>query len=198
MSRRSLPSGSGSKFLESVCFCKVSQLVTCIPMPGATDMLAGSSFSAPNYTGDIKIAFLHGANLTWSAISITHLANGIHGVQYYQNGTWVRASIDSDLGNNYVIGPTMTGVIVIRCRSTTLQISSLTRGASIASRIQPVVVRLVRLTTCRFPIRQNSSERSMFDEEVTSFSEVISHRKLQTITNFCNGLHDAQGFSTLG
>jgi hypothetical protein len=28
----------------------------------------------------------------------------------------------------------------------------------------------------------------MFDEEVTSFSEVISHIKLQTITNFCNGL----------
>ena len=65
--------------------------------------------SAPNYKGDIKIAFLHGANLTWSAVSISHLANGIHGVRYYQNGTWVRASMDSDLGNDYVIGPTMTG-----------------------------------------------------------------------------------------
>jgi hypothetical protein len=65
--------------------------------------------SAPNYKGDIKIAFLRGANLTWSAISITHLANGIHGVRYYQKGAWVRASMDSDMGNDYVIGPTMTG-----------------------------------------------------------------------------------------
>ena len=65
--------------------------------------------SAPNYKGDIKIAFLHGASPTWSAISITHLANGIHSVQYYQNGTWAKASMDSDMGNDYVIGPTMTG-----------------------------------------------------------------------------------------
>ena len=65
--------------------------------------------SAPNYTGDIKIAFLRGANLYWSAISVTHLANGIHGIRYYQNGTWVRASMDSDMGNDYVIGPTVTG-----------------------------------------------------------------------------------------
>jgi hypothetical protein len=42
--------------------------------------------AAPTYTGDINLGFLQSANPYWSAISVTHLANGIHGVQYYQNG----------------------------------------------------------------------------------------------------------------
>jgi hypothetical protein len=63
---------------------------------------------APNYTGDIQIGFLQGANSYWSAISITHLANGIHGVDYYQNGSWVKAKMDSDMGDDYVILPTTT------------------------------------------------------------------------------------------
>jgi expansin (peptidoglycan-binding protein) len=63
---------------------------------------------APNYTGDIQIGFLQGANAYWSAISITHLANGIHGIQYYQNGTWINAPMDSDMGDDYVILPTIT------------------------------------------------------------------------------------------
>jgi hypothetical protein len=63
---------------------------------------------APSYTGDIKIGFLQGANPYWSAISVTHLANGIHGVDYYQNGAWVKATMDSDMGDDYVILPTTT------------------------------------------------------------------------------------------
>jgi hypothetical protein len=53
---------------------------------------------APNYTGDINIGFLNGANAYWSAISITHLPNGIHGVQYLLNGVWTTAVMDADLG----------------------------------------------------------------------------------------------------
>lgn len=63
----------------------------------------------PNYTGDIQIGFLQGASPFWSAISITHLANGIHGVEYNQNGTWVNAPMDSDMGDDYVILPTTAG-----------------------------------------------------------------------------------------
>jgi hypothetical protein len=63
---------------------------------------------APSYTGDIQIGFLQGANAYWSAISITHLANGIHGIDYYQNGAWVNATMDGDMGEDFVILPTTT------------------------------------------------------------------------------------------
>ena len=64
---------------------------------------------APNYTGDINIGFLNGANPYWSAISITHLANGIHGVDYVVNGAWTAAVMDADLGDDYVVLPTVAG-----------------------------------------------------------------------------------------
>ncbi|MGD0832779.1 MAG: Ig-like domain repeat protein [Terracidiphilus sp.] len=64
---------------------------------------------SPNYTGDINIGFLNGASPYWSAISITHLPNGIHGVQYLQNGVWTAAVMDADLGDDYIAGPTVPG-----------------------------------------------------------------------------------------
>jgi hypothetical protein len=62
--------------------------------------------TAPNYTGDIKIGAIQGAQTYWPAIAISHLPNGIHGVQYFANGSWVTAGMDSDQGNDYIIGPT--------------------------------------------------------------------------------------------
>jgi len=64
---------------------------------------------APLYTGDINIGFITSASSTWGAISITHLQNGIHGVNYYSNGAWVPAVMDGDLGEDYVISPTVPG-----------------------------------------------------------------------------------------
>jgi len=64
---------------------------------------------APLYTGDINIGFITSASVTWGAISITHLQNGIHGVNYFSNGAWVAAVMDGDLGEDYVISPTVTG-----------------------------------------------------------------------------------------
>jgi hypothetical protein len=61
---------------------------------------------APNYTGDIAIGAIQGAQPYWPAIAISHLPNGIHGVQYYANGAWVPATMDSDQGDDYIIGPT--------------------------------------------------------------------------------------------
>ncbi len=61
---------------------------------------------APNYTGDISIGAIQGAQPYWPAIAISHLPNGIHGVQYYANGSWVAATMDSDMGDDYIIGPT--------------------------------------------------------------------------------------------
>lgn len=62
--------------------------------------------SAPNYTGDIKIGAIQGAQPYWSAIAVSHLPNGIHGVQYYANGAWANATMDSDMGDDYIIAPT--------------------------------------------------------------------------------------------
>jgi len=64
---------------------------------------------SPNYTGDINIGFLNGANPYWGAISVTHLANGIHGVNYLQNGVWTAAVEDADLGDDYIALPTTAG-----------------------------------------------------------------------------------------
>jgi hypothetical protein len=61
---------------------------------------------APNCTGDINIGALQGAQPYWPAIAISHLPNGIHGVQYYANGTWTDATMDSDMGDDYIVAPT--------------------------------------------------------------------------------------------
>jgi Cellulose binding domain len=62
--------------------------------------------AAPNYTGNIDIGFIQGGQPYWPAVAISHLPNGIHGVQYYANGSWVSATMDSDMGDDYIIGPT--------------------------------------------------------------------------------------------
>jgi hypothetical protein len=62
--------------------------------------------AAPNYTGNIDIGFIQSAQPYWPAMAISHLPNGIHGVQYYANGSWVSATMDSDMGDDYIIGPT--------------------------------------------------------------------------------------------
>ena len=65
--------------------------------------------AAPDYTGDIEVGFVQGAQPYWSAIAISHLANGIHGVEYYSGGTWQAGTMDSDMGDDYVIAPTAPG-----------------------------------------------------------------------------------------
>jgi hypothetical protein len=62
--------------------------------------------SAPGYTGDISIGAIQGAQPYWPAIAISHLPNGIHGVQYFANGTWHAAQMDSDMSDDYIVAPT--------------------------------------------------------------------------------------------
>lgn len=64
---------------------------------------------APDYTGDIGIGFLQGAETWWSAIGISHLANGIHGVDYYADGAWSAAKPNADMGQSYIVQPTTMG-----------------------------------------------------------------------------------------
>ncbi|HKT00303.1 MAG TPA: cellulose binding domain-containing protein [Rugosimonospora sp.] len=64
---------------------------------------------APNYAGDIQVGFLQGAQVWWPAIAVSHLANGIHAVEYLQGGVWTQAQMDSDMGQAYIIGGTTSG-----------------------------------------------------------------------------------------
>ncbi|MFI6787954.1 cellulose binding domain-containing protein [Nonomuraea sp. NPDC050383] len=76
---------------------------------------------APNYSGDIGIGFLRSAQVWWPAISVSHLANGIHGVEYFADGAWRTAQMNGDMGQSYVIGGTTSGAsrFQIRVRDVT-------------------------------------------------------------------------------
>lgn len=64
---------------------------------------------APDYAGDISIGFLQSAQVYWPAIAVSHLPNGIHGIRYYSAGTWQSAQMNSDMGDDYIIAPTVAG-----------------------------------------------------------------------------------------
>ncbi|MEQ0557904.1 cellulose binding domain-containing protein [Amycolatopsis sp. NEAU-NG30] len=71
--------------------------------------ISWSFVPSPDYTGDLKLGFLKGAQRYWTAIAVSHLPNGIHGVEYLgADGTWQQAQPNSDMGQSFVIGPTTT------------------------------------------------------------------------------------------
>jgi len=63
----------------------------------------------PSYTGDINIGMLANSTAAWTAVSVTHLPNGIHGLQYLLNGVWTTAVMDGDMGEDFLISPTVAG-----------------------------------------------------------------------------------------
>lgn len=71
---------------------------------------------APDYTGDIQIGFLQSAQPYWPALSISHLPNGIHGVEYWADGAWQKATMDGDMGQAYIVGPTGASTYQLRVR----------------------------------------------------------------------------------
>lgn len=71
---------------------------------------------APDYSGDISIGFLRGAQVWWPAIAISHLPNGIHGVDYYTDGAWHAAQMNSDMGESYIIDGTTSGADTFQIR----------------------------------------------------------------------------------
>ncbi|GAA2371745.1 cellulose binding domain-containing protein [Dactylosporangium salmoneum] len=71
---------------------------------------------APSYTGDIRVGFMSGAQQWWPAIAVSHLPNGIHGVEYLADGAWKSATMNGDMGQSYVIGGTTAGATTFRIR----------------------------------------------------------------------------------
>lgn len=78
--------------------------------------IAWSFVPAPGYTGDLQIGFLRGAQTWWGAIAVSHLPNGIHGVDYFAGGAWHPATMDGDMGQAYVVSPTATAGTGFRIR----------------------------------------------------------------------------------
>ncbi|MDQ1294876.1 MAG: Cellulose-binding protein [Actinomycetota bacterium] len=60
---------------------------------------------APDYSGDIKIGFMQGAETWWAAASFSHLANGIHGVESWSGGRWVDSTMNADMGQSFILTP---------------------------------------------------------------------------------------------
>ena len=71
---------------------------------------------APNYSGDVRIFFIKGAQIYWPAILITHLKNGIHGVQQKVGTTWLAAKRNSDMGQSFILPSTSNGVSTFTIR----------------------------------------------------------------------------------
>lgn len=71
---------------------------------------------APGYSGDISIGFLANAQRWWAAIAVSHLPNGIHGVEYFADGAWRPAAMNGDMGQSYVIGGTTAGATTFQIR----------------------------------------------------------------------------------
>jgi hypothetical protein len=71
---------------------------------------------APNYSGDVRIFFIKGAQIYWPAILITHLKNGIHGVQQKVGTGWVTAKRNSDMGQSFILPGTSNGVTTFTIR----------------------------------------------------------------------------------
>ena len=84
-------------------------LTTGLPNKWNNRHISWKFITAPNYSGDINIGFLQGSQAWWTAVAVSHLANGVHSIDYYTNGAWVPAAMDSDMGQAYLISPLTAG-----------------------------------------------------------------------------------------
>eukprot|EP00727_Mastigamoeba_balamuthi_P014745 m51a1_g9897 hypothetical protein (381) ;mRNA; f:61254-62755 len=71
---------------------------------------------APNYKGDIKVALYGQSMQWWACLVISHLPNGIHGVEWLQNGQWVKLNNLKDNGQVWEIKPNGQPLSTIRFR----------------------------------------------------------------------------------
>lgn len=71
---------------------------------------------APNYAGDIQLGFLAGAQRWWPAIAVSRLANGVHAVEHFTDGSWRAAPMNGDMGQSFIIDGTTAGADTFRIR----------------------------------------------------------------------------------
>lgn len=91
----------------------------------------------------------------WPAISVSHLANGIHSVEYLAGGVWQSAAMNSDMGQSFIIGGTSSGAnqfqIRVRDASDALinngRVYSFTLPASCGSSCPPAYTQIAYTTS---------------------------------------------------
>jgi hypothetical protein len=77
--------------------------VSLLPSHDNNRKISWHYIDAPNYSGDISIYFMAGAEIWWPAISINHLKNGIHAVEQLINGVWTAVPMNTDMGQAYIL-----------------------------------------------------------------------------------------------
>ncbi|PRY40444.1 cellulose binding domain-containing protein [Umezawaea tangerina] len=71
----------------------------------------------PDYHGDLRVGFLRDATGTNPVIAVSHLPNGIHGVEYQgPEGGWEQARPNGDMGQSFILRPTQDGGTDYRVR----------------------------------------------------------------------------------
>jgi hypothetical protein len=85
------------------------RLSTGLPSVWNNRQVTWSFEPAPGYKGNIRIGFLQGSQTYWTAVAISRLPNGMHGVRYYRSGRWTQAKMDSDMGDAYLVDPVVAG-----------------------------------------------------------------------------------------
>lgn len=97
-------------------FSKDGATVNLLPDHFNNRHISWKFIPAPSYSGDIQIGFIQGAQAWWPAISVSHLANGLHGVEYLNGGVWKPATMNGDMGQSYIIDGTTSGATTFTIR----------------------------------------------------------------------------------
>jgi len=85
-------------------------------------MVSWHFIEAPNYQGDIRIGFRQDAKPIWPAITVTHLSNGLSGIEQEVAGSFQALRMESDMGQSYILLPTSNQVYRIRLYDTQHQL----------------------------------------------------------------------------
>jgi len=69
---------------------------------------------APNYQGEPRFWFSLDAKLWYMRMMVTHLPNGIHGVEQWTQGAWKKATMDGDAGQLWNLPDPSTKTVKLR------------------------------------------------------------------------------------
>ena len=69
---------------------------------------------APNYQGEPRFYFSQGSKLYYMRLMVTHLPNGLHGLEQLVGGKWQKASMEGDAGQLWILPDASSAKVTIR------------------------------------------------------------------------------------